>query len=554
MFVFTGGVVCADEFTYTVASKTSVTSTDAPAGVTATFNNNGTNNKNQLTINKNMTLIIKGFTGKITGIIINTRCSNSATGTLNLKVGDTELLNTTANPKSSFSDITFSISEPIESSDDITLVLTANKTSVFCNSFKIIYEASASDTRKKTTLSFGEKYDDNTIDATIGESFTAPTATLTAEGNQIDGDIEYSSNNESVAKIDANTGAVTLGNTKGTATITATYKGNDEYKGSTASYTINLVKPQVIVDGYFDFENPTLYGKGESDNNGSTAGDLAEGESIKAGNVTLTVTKQNGTNPTRFWNDGLRTYAGAQHKLSVPNGYIITNIDIALTQGKATVGELNKQEVAIDYSKDGKKNSPIMTSMTVEYTAAVTTAASSFATYACDYAVDYSSAGLNAYTITLDEDKGTVAYNAIDGTTPAGKAVLVKGDASTTYTLAPSTEDAATVETALQISDGTVTAADDLYYGFATINGVSGFKLVQNGITIPAKKGYLKLTKEMSNAKTFYAFDGDATGIEETFAKNEADKAFAPMYNISGQRVGEGYKGIVIVNGKKYVK
>lgn len=181
------------------------------------------------------------------------------------------------------------------------------------------------------------------------------------------------------------------------------------------------------------------------------------------------------------------------------------------------------------------------------------TAASTFATYAADYAVDYSAAGLEAYAIALNETEGTVAYNAINGTTPAGTAVLVKGDASKTYSLAPSTDKEATVETALQISDGTVVTEGKLYYGFATINGVSGFKLVNDGITIPAKKGYLKLSSA-NNAKTFYAFDGDATGIEETFTNDDAEKAFAPMYNISGQRVGEDYKGIVIVNGKKYMK
>ena len=230
--------------------------------------------------------------------------------------------------------------------------------------------------------------------------------------------------------------------------------------------------------------------------------------------------------------------------------------DITISQeGIASITNQNKWTVYYNSSLIASYSSKANTYKTVGLYKKVTltTAASSFSTYACDYAVDYSKAGLEAYAITLDEANNKVAYTAINGTVKENTPVLVKGEASTTYSLAPSTETATDVTTALQISDGSVVTEGKLYYGFATIDGVSGFKLVKDGVTIPAKKGYLKLSSS-SNAKTFYAFDGDATGIEETFTENEAQKAFAPMYNISGQRVGEGYKGIVIVNGKKYMK
>lgn len=410
--------------------------------------------------------------------------------------------------------------------------------------------------KHETTLSFGADYDNQTITKTTDDKeFTLP-ATLTPS---IDGaEITYSSSNKSVAEVD-NTGKVTLKAKSGTATITAEYAGNDDYAAATASYTIRIknIGEEVTT---FDFMQPTLYGKGESTTS-STAGDIQEGESLQSDDVYFTVTKQGDTN-TRFWNDGLRLYKNVQFKINVKTGYHITNIVFTGANNfSADCGEYNSNSGkwegdanAIVFTSTSSSTLKLKTA-TVTYVPDVTltTAASSFATYAADYAVDYSAAGLDAYAITLDESKGTVAYNAIEGTTPAGTAVLVKGNASTTYSLAPSTDKEATVTTALQISDGNVTAADNLYYGFATLNGVSGFKLVQNGVTIPAKKGYLKLSSA-DNAKTFYAFDGNTTGIEETFSKNEAEKALAPMYNISGQRVGEGYKGIVIVNGKKYVK
>ena len=566
MIVFAGGVICADEFTYTVASKTSVTSTDAPSGVTATYQNTGTGTSGndyecQVTKNQKATLTIKGLSGKITKLTFSLRRGNSSgAGTITVNLGENTIFTkkyAKSNLTSSFVEYSNDITNATESSEDLVIELACTTNSIYCKSFKITYEPTSTDNRTKTSLSFGEEYDGKTITKYIGdENIYSIPATLSPA---IDGaEITYSSSNKSVAEVD-NTGKVTLKAKSGTATITAEYAGNDDYAAATASYTIRIknIGEEVTT---FDFMQPTLYGKGESTTS-STAGDIQEGESLQSDDVYFTVTKQGDTN-TRFWNDGLRLYKNVQFKINVKTGYHITNIVFTGANNfSADCGEYNSNSGkwegdanAIVFTSTSSSTLKLKTA-TVTYVPDVTltTAASSFATYAADYAVDYSAAGLDAYAITLDESKGTVAYNAIEGTTPAGTAVLVKGDASATYNLAPSTDKEATVTTALQISDGSVTAADNLYYGFATLNGVSGFKLVQNGVTIPAKKGYLKLSSA-DNAKTFYAFDGNTTGIEETFSKNEAEKALAPMYNISGQRVGEGYKGIVIVNGKKYVK
>lgn len=45
---------------------------------------------------------------------------------------------------------------------------------------------------------------------------------------------------------------------------------------------------------------------------------------------------------------------------------------------------------------------------------------------------------------------------------------------------------------------------------------------------------------------------GDASGIESV--KNETINLNAPMFNLAGQKVAEGYKGVVIQNGRKMVK
>lgn len=57
------------------------------------------------------------------------------------------------------------------------------------------------------------------------------------------------------------------------------------------------------------------------------------------------------------------------------------------------------------------------------------------------------------------------------------------------------------------------------------------------------------------SAKVSIVFDDEqTTGIESIHNSQFTIHTDAPMYNLSGQRVGESYKGIVIVNGRKFVR
>lgn len=177
----------------------------------------------------------------------------------------------------------------------------------------------------------------------------------------------------------------------------------------------------------------------------------------------------------------------------------------------------------------------------------LTTSARGYATYSADYAVNYSKLGLTAYTLTVDESKNTVTAKEFTGVVPAGGAVLVKGDAGKVYTLTPATtEGDATFTTALQTG---ATKADGTQYGFTTKFGTPAFAQVASGQDIPAKKGYIVLSGA-SAAKYSICFGDEATGIQTIEAASAANAA---MYNLAGQRVDKAYKGIVIVNGKKYL-
>ena len=184
----------------------------------------------------------------------------------------------------------------------------------------------------------------------------------------------------------------------------------------------------------------------------------------------------------------------------------------------------------------------------------VTISPSGYSTYAAYYPVDYSKLDdLKAYTVKLNPEKTEIVMNEVEGVVPAGVAVLLKGKANTDYRLAKA-EGWQNVTSDLKLSDGTITSTDKkTVYGLATVNDQDGFYKASDGKKIPAKCAYLEVANSASPAKCFSLGDhsGSTTGI--TSVKNEAAGNNAPMYNLAGQLVDKGYKGIVIKNGKKIV-
>ena len=83
-------------------------------------------------------------------------------------------------------------------------------------------------------LSFSE----TAFEVEEGSDFTAPKL-----NNPNNVPVTYSSSDVEVAQVDEKTGAVTIG-APGTATITATFAGDDEYLEASASYTITVIEKQ----------------------------------------------------------------------------------------------------------------------------------------------------------------------------------------------------------------------------------------------------------------------------------------------------------------------
>lgn len=409
--------------------------------------------------------------------------------------------------------------------------------------------------KTSTTLSFGEGLNGKTYNCIVGDAFVAPIATLTpaVEGAEI----SYSSDKPEVATVNASTGAVTLGTTAGTAVITASYAGNDKYEAAKASYTINLTKPFEVEDGVFDFTESCDYGSGLIPSTPST---YTQKSTWKAGQVTMKTYEGTGV---RWWKTSggneLRVYGNTKFSFSVPEGYVITNIDLGV-YGSMTCdcGNLNSSkwtgyEQTVTFTANKTKN---LKKITVKYIAkeSVTPTTNGYATFVCSYPVNYRENGLKAYTIKVDEDNQKVAYTEFTGVVPAGKAVLVCGTEGQKYELTPATEKAdATFATDLKVSNGNVKSDGTNFYGFTTKDGVSGFVRVAKDVAVPLGKGYLQLTGNTAAAPVFYSINigGGTTGIGQVEVEKATENG--AIYNLAGQRVDASYKGVVIKNGKKYV-
>lgn len=403
-----------------------------------------------------------------------------------------------------------------------------------------------------SSVSFGSAIDNHTFFKNAGDKFTLlATLTPTIKGATI----QYTSSNLSVASVNEKTGEVTVLR-EGESEITASFAGNNTYHPSSASYTIHVNK-----EGFFDFtQTANDYGSGCTPGSPS----YTYNSTWKAGKVTLTTDKSEGVG-FRWWKNtddtyDFRAYSYSVFTISVAEGYYITSIVLKGTIPSSSLrandenienGKWSGMSQSVEFSPS---NILYIKSITVNYTQqqeSLTTAASGFATYAADYPVDYCKLGLTVYEVAVNQEQTGVVYRPFVGAVPTGMAVLVQGVPNKKYSLTPATVADHSYKTDLRASDGTVKAADSEIYAFATLRGVSGFKLVTDGVVIPAKKGYLKLTSAGS-AKNFFAFDDVDTGIGHIDANNMGTTSV--VYNLAGQRVDKYYKGIVIENGKKIIR
>lgn len=174
-----------------------------------------------------------------------------------------------------------------------------------------------------------------------------------------------------------------------------------------------------------------------------------------------------------------------------------------------------------------------------------------YATLSSPFALDLDNMtkGYTAYVATAVNGE-TVTIESVSGIVPANTGLIIKG-AEGTCTIPAATETATFNRTNLLqavTEDNTVITAGN--YVLGTDEGEVKFLRVESVTpTLDAGKAYLAVPS--ANARALRFVFGVKTGIAEVNAMGASNGV---IYNIAGQRVNGSAKGIVIMNGKKFVK
>lgn len=450
-----------------------------------------------------------------------------------------------------------------------------------------------------TTLDFGFA----TKTANINETFTA-TAALKAGETTISGNVTYTSSKTGVATVNETTGEV-LALAAGKTKITATFAGNGEYKGSTASYELTVVDPNALVST-FDFVNNTYgYGRTEKLNKGEIISNRTP--------ITIVNTKNGSKTVTTFTNTDLRNYKAAILTINAAKGYLITKItmtgkrflQLSLNDNngtwnnkKDTTGEWSGSSSSVSFTNLGSNDGNAVSYYTIniEYVAVKpvtldesqdnaetilgnadktvnvkltrTLKADVWNTFCVPFDVTVAGSPLEGATIkqiasvTEKDDGAVINFENAPATLEAGKAYLVR----TATAIVNPTFNGVTVKNV----DPTNCSGNEKYqligiysplnidaslYGKVFgINNQDKLAKVKENTSIKGMRAYFLLANSATAAKL--NFGGELTGIDAV--DNGEAVMTGKVYNLNGQYVGnslEGLKkGVYVVNGKKVLK
>lgn len=170
--------------------------------------------------------------------------------------------------------------------------------------------------------------------------------------------------------------------------------------------------------------------------------------------------------------------------------------------------------------------------------------------------------GVTAYAVKSNNDGRAQLVKVAEGgqVIPGGQGYLLSTANENGFCLNPSDGEAVAVpaENLLMGSDEAHTFDDAGYmyyilgrsgedFGFYWQKGTSGTK-VNNA----AHKAFLRVSDPSGAKFLSFTFGEETTGINGITAGN-AEQDGTVLYNLAGQRVAKGYKGLVIKNGKKYL-
>ena len=400
-----------------------------------------------------------------------------------------------------------------------------------------------------------------TITATYKTSLKAGETDVYTVTYSGDGELSITSSDEDVATATIAGSNVTItAKSAGTTTITISAAETDNYYATEETYTLIVIAPASLP---FAFD-------GGKDDIGTTAGMSQTGlGGDYSGSPKLKFDSANDN--LVIWFDGQADYVSYDIKGNGSNNNpwegtfdVKESADGNTYTSVASYTELGDKKTEIKALKsDTRYVKFVYTSKTLgnvalgnikigkAYKATITDA--KYATLGLPYAATIPE-GVSAYTATVE---GTTVTMTKISAIPANCGVILYAETPGDYTFTQTTPPNLFVNNKLvaALEAYTCTGEDvgKVYYLGKDNDGKATFKKLNENGTIAAGKAYLKLDAAISAAKLDVTF-GEPTGITsyENDNENENLKSMT-VYNLNGMKVNEHYKGIVIMNGKKYI-
>ena len=391
----------------------------------------------------------------------------------------------------------------------------------------------------------GLSYDQTSFDIMVGDdSFVAPTL-----NNPNSLTVNYSSSNGTVAHVDENTGELTYEEaTPGTATITATFAGNDNYNGGNAKYTINIVDPTVKGSKY----NPYTVAEvidGTATGSGIYVRGFIVGEYVGKttaprtssfttdGNIALAETFTTSPTaaasiPVQLGTDALKSAWGCN-----TNGVALLGYEVIVKANKDTYFTVN-----------GLKNTSEVSVVSIPLKPA-----KPYTTMTSAKNLDFTSVSsdLKAY-IATEISKGKVQMTQVNKV-PAGTGLVLKATTPGSAVNVPVFDGTSPDDVSgnKMVGSATSTTAVAANGGYILSDGV--FHPALEG-TLPAGKAYLNIAVPTNNARALEMNfdDNETTGLSEIKNTNLTNNT-NEFFDLQGRKVAQPTKGLYIVNGKKVI-
>ena len=177
-----------------------------------------------------------------------------------------------------------------------------------------------------------------------------------------------------------------------------------------------------------------------------------------------------------------------------------------------------------------------------------------WASYSSTKALDFSNSGLTAYIATTSNGS-SVHYEPVTYV-PANTGIILNGTQGTHVAVTIPSADAvgtnllfSTANEEHEVTPGEVGKV----YAFGMMGGKVGFVQAEAGYTVTQGKSYLYLSTVGAKGIDFIGLPGSETDGIRSIENGELRIDNYDYFNLAGQKVSKDYKGIVIVNGKKYL-